>query len=187
MTDRISLDDPKVLQQHDPAGMLERIKEVPSQCQQAWQMAMDFALPADYSEVNKVLILGMGGSAIGGDLVRSLVVGEARLPVLVSRGYDLPAFVDGRTLVIVSSYSGNTEETLSCFEQALRTEAKKLVITTGGQVKAMAEERKISAGSSDLNKWLYGGYDKDIITTIYGPAGSGTTSADERDTGRLCR
>jgi len=149
MADRIGLDDPKVLQQHDPAGMLERIKEVPSQCQQAWQMAMDFALPADYSEVNKVLILGMGGSAIGGDLVSSLVVGEARLPVLVSRGYDLPAFVDGRTLVIVSSYSGNTEETLSCFEQALRTEAKKLVITTGGQVKAMAEERKIPVFSFD--------------------------------------
>ena len=104
---------------------------------------MRFSLPADYSEVDKVVILGMGGSAIGGDLVSSLVAAEARLPILVHRDYGLPAFVDARTLVIASSYSGNTEETLSAFEQALGTEAKKLVITTGGKLKVLAREKNI--------------------------------------------
>ena len=104
---------------------------------------MDFNLPPSYSEVNKVVILGMGGSAIGGDMVSSLAVSEAKLPIIIHRDYNLPAFVDARTLVIASSYSGNTEETLSAFEQALRTGSKKLVITTGGKLKSMAEERNV--------------------------------------------
>jgi glucose/mannose-6-phosphate isomerase len=129
--------------------MLERIHEMPELCQRAWQMAMDFNLPQDYSQVNKVVISGMGGSAIGGDLVSSLVASEAKLPILICRDYDLPAFIDGQTLVIASSYSGMTEETLSSFEQALETESKKLVITTGGKLKTLAEERNIPVFSFD--------------------------------------
>ncbi len=122
--------------------MLDRIHEMPQLCQQAWQMAMKFDLPQDYSKVNKVVILGVGGSAIGGDLVASLAV-EAKLPILVCRGYNLPAFTDAETLVIASSYSGMTEETLTSFTQALETDSKKLVITTGGKLKIMAEERNV--------------------------------------------
>ncbi len=138
-----NLDDPQVYKDYDPEGMLARIREMPWQCQQAWQMAMDFNLPADYSGIDKVVILGMGGSAIGGDLARSLAASETKVPIFIHRDYDLPAFVDGRTLVIASSYSGNTEETLASFEQALETKSKKLVITTGGKLKAMAGERRI--------------------------------------------
>jgi len=122
---------------------------MPELCRQAWQMAMNFNLPPDYSRVNKVVISGMGGSAIGGDLVSSLVAAEARLPILICRDYALPAFVDAETLVIVSSYSGMTEETLSSFEQALETEAKKLVITTDGKLKTVAERRNIPVFSFD--------------------------------------
>jgi glucose/mannose-6-phosphate isomerase len=129
--------------------MLQRIREMPELCQRAWQMAMNFNLPQDYSRVNKVVVLGMGGSAIGGDLVSNLVASEAKLPILVHRDYDLPAFIDGQTLVIASSYSGMTEETLFSFEQALETESKKLVITTGGRLKTMAEERNIPVFSFD--------------------------------------
>jgi glucose/mannose-6-phosphate isomerase len=135
--------DNSELKKLDPEDMLARIHEVPWQCQQAWQMAEDFDLPRDYSEINKLLVIGMGGSAIGGDLVGSLVATEARIPVIVYRGYDLPAFVDDSTLVIASSYSGNTEETLSSFNQALETGAKKLVITTGGKLKNIADENSI--------------------------------------------
>jgi len=134
-----NLDDPRLFEQYDPEGMLLRLKEMPEQLKRAWQMATDFSLPRDYSRVNQVVILGMGGSAIGGDLASSLAAPEAKLPILVHRDYSLPAFVDNKTLVIASSYSGNTEETLSSFEQALKTEAKKLVITTGGRLRAMAE------------------------------------------------
>ena len=139
----INLDDPQVFKQYDPEGMLARIHEMPWQCQQAWQLAMGFSLPADYAEVDKVVILGMGGSAIGSDLVSSLVASEAKLPILINRDYNLPAFVDAKTLVIASSYSGNTEETLTSFGQALGTKSKKLVITTGGKLKIMAEKENI--------------------------------------------
>jgi glucose/mannose-6-phosphate isomerase len=139
----INLDDPKVYKQHDPEGMLARIKEMPGQCQQAWQAAMSFKLPADYSKVDKVVILGMGGSAIGGDLLKSLAELEAKIPVIIHRGYGLPLFVDDRTLLIASSYSGNTEETLSAFEPALKTGAKKLAMTTGGRLQELAEKNNI--------------------------------------------
>jgi len=104
-------------------------------------MAMDFDLPQDYANIDKVVILGMGGSAIGGDLVSSLALSEAKLPILIHRDYNLPTFIDAKTLVIASSYSGMTEETLSSFEQALDTKSKKLAITTGGKLKTMAEKR----------------------------------------------
>jgi len=144
-----NLDNLELFRQFDPQGMLTCLHEMPRLCEQAWQMAMEFNLPRAYSEVNKVVVLGMGGSAIGGDLVSSLAAAEARLPVLVHRDYDLPAFVDDNTLVIASSYSGMTEETLSSFEHALNTESKKLVITTGGRLKSMAQERGIPVFTFD--------------------------------------
>ena len=149
MINNPNLDDPQVYKQYDPEGMLTHLHKMPQLCQQAWQMAMNFNLPQDYSEVSKVVILGMGGSAIGADLVSNLVASEAKLPILVHRDYNLPAFIDSKTLVIASSYSGMTEETLSSFEQALETNSKKLVITTGGKLKIMAEERKIPVFSFD--------------------------------------
>ncbi len=79
----------------------------------------------------------------------SLVASEAKLPVLVHRDYDLPALVDDKTLVIASSYSGMTEETLSSFAQALETGAKKLVITTGGRLISLAEKKGVPVFSFD--------------------------------------
>ncbi len=139
----INLDDPEVFKQADPEGMLARIKELSWQCHQAFQAAMSLNLPADYADIDKVVILGMGGSAIGGDLIRTLAETESRIPILIHRDYGLPAFVNNRTLVIASSYSGNTEETLSAFGLSLKTEAKKLAMTTGGRLKEMAEENNI--------------------------------------------
>jgi len=139
----INLDDRQVYRQYDQEDMLSRLHEMPQLCEQAWQLAKRFNLPPGYADVDKVVILGMGGSAIGGDLVSSLAIAEARLPVLIRRDYDLPAFVDGKTLVIASSYSGTTEETIASFEKALETAARKLLITTGGRLKTMAEERNI--------------------------------------------
>ena len=144
-----SLDDPQVFKRYDPEGMMNHLHRLPQLCQQAWQMALDFKLPPDYADIDKVLVLGMGGSAIGGDLAASLAQAEARLPIIVCRGYELPGFTDAKTLVIASSYSGNTEETLASFEQALKTGAKKLAITTGGRLKDLAQERGIPIFSFD--------------------------------------
>jgi glucose/mannose-6-phosphate isomerase len=139
----VNLDDTKIYQKNDPEGMLERIKELPMQCKQAWQATLDLKLPAGYKDIDKVVILGMGGSAIGGDLVKSLVQAEAKIPVIVHRDYGLPAYIDEKTLLIGSSYSGNTEETLSGFELALKTGAKKIAMTTGGKLEKMTQGRNI--------------------------------------------
>ncbi|MBN1863221.1 MAG: bifunctional phosphoglucose/phosphomannose isomerase [Dehalococcoidales bacterium] len=143
------LDDPQVFKRYDPEGMLSHLHHLPQLCRQVWQMTLDFELPPDYGDIDKVLVLGMGGSAIGGDLAASLARAEARLPIIVSRGYELPAFTDAKTLVIASSYSGNTEETMTSFERALKTEAKKLAITTGGKLKAIAQEKGVPVFSFD--------------------------------------
>jgi glucose/mannose-6-phosphate isomerase len=139
-----NLDAPEIYQRFDPSNMIGRIGELPQQCLKAWQGAIDLALPPDYADVDKVIIIGVGGSAIGGDLVRTLTMTQqSKATVLVHRDYNLPQLVDERTLVIASSYSGDTEETLSAFSQALQTTAKKLAITTGGRLKTLCLEKGI--------------------------------------------
>ena len=145
----INLDDPKVYEEHDPADMRGRIRELPQQCLKAWQQALGCELPSGYSSVNKVAVLGMGGSAIGGDLLSSLVAAESKVLISVNRDYELPAYVDGNTLIIASSYSGMTEETLSSFSQALSTPAKNMVLTTGGKLKALAEQKGVPVFTID--------------------------------------
>ncbi len=133
-----NLDDPKTYQRIDPSGLGGRIKGLPSQCLEAWRTAQAFSLPKDRAPVERVLVLGMGGSAIGGEILGDLLSLEAAPPVAVHRDYVLPGILDRRTLIVASSYSGNTEETLSAFALALRTDAPKLVVTTGGKLKELA-------------------------------------------------
>jgi len=123
--------------------MLDHLHGFPEQCQKAWEKVSKFEIPREYTKVSNVVIVGMGGSAIGGDIVRRLALAESKSPVWVHRDYGLPEFVDASTLVIASSYSGNTEETLSAFTKALGTRAKKLVITSGGKLKDLAEREGI--------------------------------------------
>jgi glucose/mannose-6-phosphate isomerase len=139
----VDLDNASVYRQFDSSGMLNHLHRFSEQCQKAWEKVLEFELPHEYTEISKVVILGMGGSAIGGDIARRLALAESKLPVWVHRDYGLPPFVDESTLVIASSYSGNTEETLSAFTESLRTRAKKLVITSGGKLKRLAENEGI--------------------------------------------
>jgi glucose/mannose-6-phosphate isomerase len=135
-----NLDDPLTYKQLDPQNMLQHIQDVPDLCHQAWTQAQSIRLPSKYSHINNIAILGMGGSAIGGDLLSGLVPGELPVPINVHRGYTLPAYVNQNTLVIASSYSGSTEETLSAFQQAIEVKASILVMTTGGRMKTIADE-----------------------------------------------
>jgi glucose/mannose-6-phosphate isomerase len=139
----IDLDNASVCRQFDKSGMLNHLHEFPEQCRKAWDKVQRFELPREYTGISKVVILGMGGSAIGGDLVRRLALVESKVPIWVHRDYGLPAFVDQSTLVIASSYSGNTEETLSAFNKALGTRSKKLVITSGGKLRHLADQKGI--------------------------------------------
>jgi len=137
------LDNPKVYQRLDHSGMLKHLHQFPTECQQAWERGVDFGLSLRYSQVNKAIVLGMGGSAIGGQLLRRLAILEGEIPVWVHQDYDLPPFVDEHTLIIASSYSGNTEETISSFTESLKTPAKKIAITAGGKLRDQAEQAGI--------------------------------------------
>jgi len=139
------LDDPSVYQRIDSDSTRTAIRDLPRQCRVAWREGQALELPPDYRDVDKVVILGMGGLVIAGDLLRSLAALESPVPIFVHRDYGLPLLVDERTLVIAMSYSGDTEETISGFEAALGTPAKKLVIATGGRLLDMAKSSGIPA------------------------------------------
>jgi glucose/mannose-6-phosphate isomerase len=142
MTELAALDDRATVQRLDPKGLLGRIEALPEQCEEAWRRASSFALPRDYAGTRNVVLLGMGGSAIASDVLRSLALG-GRKPVHVVRGYDLPSFAGKDTLAVACSHSGNTEETLSAFEQALAVGAKGVAITTGGGLRELAEQHGV--------------------------------------------
>jgi len=95
------------------------------------------------SSYNNIVICGLGGSGIGGRLAMSYFKEISPLPIEVVSGYDLPSYVDSRSLVIVSSYSGGTEETISLLHQAIKAEAKCLTMSTGGVIKKISEENNI--------------------------------------------
>jgi len=145
----IDLNNLEIYRQYDPDGMLVHLRSLPQQCRQAWKKAGKFALPTGFADIDKIVICGMGGSAIGGDLLRSLTSKLNKPQIFVNRGYDLPAFVDPKTLVIASSYSGNTEETLSAFKQALNANCKKLAITTDGKLEDLAQENGVPVFTID--------------------------------------
>jgi glucose/mannose-6-phosphate isomerase len=139
----VNLDSPLVHQKYDRSVMFNHPKQFPEQCYNAWDKVMKYKLPADYSQVNKVVISGMGGSAIGGEVVSDLLKAENTVPVFIQRDFNLPRFVDDKTLLIVVSYSGNTEETLSAFQDLMRTPAKKLVLTSGGRLGELAQKENV--------------------------------------------
>ncbi len=128
----------------DPENMLAAIAALPSNLKDAWELGLSLPLP-DFPKISKIIISGMGGSAIGGDLFGSYLSAFAKIPVISHRGYDLTSWARGReTLVICSSHSGNTEETLSSFHLALEQNCSLLTISTGGKLEEEAQARGIS-------------------------------------------
>ncbi len=97
------------------------------------------SLPPKYKrEYRNILITGLGGSAIGGDILRTYAQNRVNIPVLVNRDYDVPAFIGGDSLVLAASYSGNTEETLSAYRHARQRGAAVITVTSGGQLADLA-------------------------------------------------
>lgn len=136
---RVDLDDVRALNALDSMGMLEAAWNLPEQCAQAWSLAQDPPLPPA-RDWRQIVVTGLGGSAIGGDLLRVFAGDKLGIPVLVNRDYTLPWYVDRNTLVFAVSYSGNTEETLSAYDQAREREASIVAVTTGGRLGQRAEE-----------------------------------------------
>ncbi len=104
------------------------------QLTEAIKIGSEAKLTASKNKISNVLICGLGGSGIGGSIISELVADNANIPINVSKGYFIPAYVNENTLVIISSYSGNTEETLNCMELAMAKNAKIVSVTSGGKV-----------------------------------------------------
>src|SRR4051812_21937409 len=123
----------------DRDNMLDRIKDLAKQVRDAYEIGRKATIPPAYSDVRSIVLCGMGGSAIGGDFAAALLAGELKIPMIIHRDYGLPAFVGRDSLVMASSYSGNTEESLSSFQEAQKRGAKVLALTTGGKVAELAK------------------------------------------------
>ena len=115
----------------------------------SWQQ-VEFALNNSYDiaqlqeqKFSNIVVTGLGGSAISGDLIKNYLGKELKLPFQVNRNYYLPPYADENTLLIASSYSGNTEETISVLEQAIKKKCSVLILTTGGKAETIAIQNSI--------------------------------------------
>ena len=141
----------------DQANMIELLEEFPLKMRDALRLGEKFTIPTDFlpalafnsvpapgsaQSFKNIVVLGMGGSAIGGDLLSDYLADELSIPIVVIRGYDIPKFVDENSLVFAVSYSGNTEETLSALKRCLEAKARVIALTSGGKFAALARENK---------------------------------------------
>ena len=138
------LDNLERMEKIDKSKMRELLLEFPLQCQKAVKLGEDLAIPEGFSqEVTKVVVCGLGGSAIGGDILKTLLSEKLELPIWVNRSYTLPRMVDKKTLVFIVSYSGNTEETLSAYKETIKRESLAISICSGGKLRELSKKDKI--------------------------------------------
>jgi glucose/mannose-6-phosphate isomerase len=135
----ITLDDPAVIARIDTSDMLGRVRELPRQLSQARRVAASVSLDDRYRDIDQAVVLAMGGSAIGAELVAGLAGDRLTVPLIVHRDYGLPAWVGPRSLVIAVSHSGDTVETLSGAAEARRRGLPLVVASTGGALGRHAE------------------------------------------------
>ncbi len=129
-----NIDNAEVITKFDKSDMLSIIRRFPQQWKEAAALGREFHPPADYGKLDKIVVTGLGGSAMGGDILGSYLSEEAKIPIFVNRCYTLPGFVDENTLLLVVSYSGNTEETISAYHQGVKLSAKVVIVTSGGKL-----------------------------------------------------
>lgn len=139
------LDDLSQISKLDSAGMGQTIEAIPQSLLQTWKELKNWPKLTDFSQIQNIVTVGMGGSGLGADFVDSLFGDELKIPYVIVNDYILPEFVDGHSLVFLISYSGNTAETLKAGEEAVKRKAKILVITTGGKLADFAKNFQLPA------------------------------------------
>jgi len=129
----------EAIAQVDPSGQLEEVLGLPEHLRDAlWRV--ESAIMNEWDTPGGLVVAGMGGSAIGGALARAALGDHSSRPIFVTRAYGLPPWTTPDTTVLCASYSGNTEETLACYESAGALGAQRMVVTTGGRLAEMARE-----------------------------------------------
>ncbi|MFC1555709.1 bifunctional phosphoglucose/phosphomannose isomerase, partial [candidate division KSB1 bacterium] len=131
----------KLIKEYDRSFYLDFLTQFPDQIEKAKEIEIPIFKPPH--KIRNGAVLGMGGSAIGGDLATGILADSLSVPISVIRGYEIPGWIGKDTLVVVSSYSGNTEETLSSFREALERGAMCVCMSTGGDVKTIADQNNL--------------------------------------------
>jgi glucose/mannose-6-phosphate isomerase len=120
--------------------MYHLIKAFPDNLKEALGIYRSFSFKKDYSKFQNIVICGLGGSGIGGKLVQNWFADEINVPITICQAYDLPNFVTGNTLLIASSYSGNTEETLALVSEGMKRKAQVIAICSGGELMSICQQ-----------------------------------------------
>ncbi len=136
-----SLDNIAEISEIDKSDMLKIVEQFPKQCRDAVSLAETLNLDSSFfASISSIAVLGMGGSGIGGDLLKTVLTENATVPVQVVKGYKLPRFIGKDTLVFAVSYSGNTEETISAFSEAVSRGSRIIAVTSDGLLEKLAQE-----------------------------------------------
>lgn len=144
MNKTLNLDDHHIIEACDSQKMLDIIHNLPNECREAHILSKKMDISGVNAEnITNVVVLGMGGSAIAGELIRTLLKNELPVPIIINKDYDIPYFVNENSLVIVISYSGNTEETLDSFFQAVQKTKKIITVSSGGVLKDLAAKNNL--------------------------------------------
>ncbi|MDE2025908.1 MAG: SIS domain-containing protein [Patescibacteria group bacterium] len=139
----IDLTNLEQIKQLDPKDVYGSTGLLAAQCKQIWQDAKSISYPQSYQNIQNIIICGMGGSAYGGHVAKALCKEELLVPLYVNSDYSLPKFVNEKTLVILTSYSGSTEETLSNAAKAKEAGAQVTVLTSGGKLGQFAKDNNL--------------------------------------------
>ncbi|MCK4518691.1 MAG: SIS domain-containing protein, partial [Candidatus Omnitrophica bacterium] len=140
-----NLNDVEIIRGIDRDNMSCFLAGFADQCFEAEKIGLEAKLPRRYinKKFKNVVLCGMGGSAIGADLIRDYLKYEIKLPVSVNKDYRLADFVGKDTLLIALSYSGNTEETISAFRAALKKKAAVIALSSGGKLKRLSLKSRV--------------------------------------------
>lgn len=135
-----NLDDLDGIRRLDKSGVYDSIEQLPKQCLHAWEDTRDLVVLPSHRNVNKIVMTGMGGSGLGARVIESVYGEKLEYPLVRVNDYDLPDWVDEKTLVICSSFSGTTEEAVENVRQAQARGAAWMVIASGGTLIALAKK-----------------------------------------------
>lgn len=139
----INLDDIKAIKKLDKSDVYGSVDQLPKQCLHAWEDTRNLKVPESYRNINKIVMTGMGGSGLGARVIESLYGSRIKYPLARINDYDLPDWVDKKTLAICSSFSGTTEETVENAHQAQARGAKWMAISSGETLIKMAQKNKV--------------------------------------------
>lgn len=138
----IDLNNLEEIKKLDPKRVYESTEMLADQCEQIWNDSKSLKFSEELKTAKNIIVCGMGGSAYGGHVALSLFKNNLQIPIYVNNDYSLPAFADENTLVILTSYSGSTEETLSCLEEAINKNCKIIGLTSGGKLAESLKNNK---------------------------------------------